>query len=414
MRFHRMWILLMVLLLFSPVGDCMARQLDRRKEAVRQEKKAPIARLHDSDFRSRPLTQSNLPTVAQPVSRNSGFSSNAEARSLDSKGQPGQLFGGAGEGESGGIVFSREVGAEFLPENMQPGESPTASRGGVTGHGVESDPPKNREQLQENGMAGEESREPGKVALTPNSASPSPAETVSTGSSWSPRDLTDRENLPSTVQMFISVASISLVPAILLMTTCFIRIVVVLGILRQAIGLQQLPPTQVTTALALMMTFLIMMPTWKEIKREAIDPYSAEGSTMSWDEAWTAGTTPIKRFMWQQVEAAENENDFWVFYDYLPEEEKSEEPESYREVPLQVILPAFMISELKVAFLIGIQLLLPFLVLDIVVASLSNTMGLVMLPPTVLSLPLKLLLFVMVDGWNLVVTMLLNSFAGPV
>lgn len=228
---------------------------------------------------------------------------------------------------------------------------------------------------------------------------------------WKFGNLTDRKSLPSTVRMLVSIASISLVPAILLMTTCFIRIVVVLGILRQAIGLQQLPPTQVTTALALMLTFLIMAPTWKKIKEEAIDPYSAEDSTMTWDEAWQAGVTPIKKFMWSQIREAENENDFWIFYDYLPDEEKSKEPESYADLPLKVILPAFMISELKVAFLIGIQILLPFLVLDIVVASFCNTMGLIMMPPTVVSLPLKLLLFVMVDGWNLIVGMLLNSFA---
>lgn len=237
------------------------------------------------------------------------------------------------------------------------------------------------------------------------------AKPASPSGSWSFQKLTDRKTLPSTVQMIISVAAISLVPAILLMTTCFIRIVVVLGILRQAIGLQQLPPAQVTTALALMMTFLIMAPTWKEVKQTAIDPYSAEGSEMSWDEAWEAGTAPVKKFMWGQILRAENEEDFWVFYDYLPTEEKAKAPQSHAEVPLKVLLPAFMISELKVAFLIGIQVLLPFLILDIVVASLCNTMGLIMLPPAVVSLPLKLLLFVMVDGWNLVVAMLLNSFS---
>ena len=239
----------------------------------------------------------------------------------------------------------------------------------------------------------------------------SSSESVVPESQWSFQKLTDRKTLPSTIQMFVSVAAISLVPAILLMTTCFIRIVVVLGILRQAIGLQQLPPTQVTTALALMMTFLIMAPTWKQVKTDAVDPYTAEDSTMTWDEAWQAGVAPVKKFMWNQIRRAENEKDFWVFYDYLPEEERSKEPESIDEIPLRVLLPAFMISELKVAFLIGLQVLLPFLILDIVVASLCNTMGLIMLPPAVVSLPLKLLLFVMVDGWNLVVAMLLNSFS---
>lgn len=227
---------------------------------------------------------------------------------------------------------------------------------------------------------------------------------------WDLGGLTDRKSIGSRIQMILSVATISLVPAILLMTTCFIRIVVVLGILRQAIGLQQLPPTQVTTALALMMTFLIMTPTWKQVKNDAIDPYTAENSTMTWDEAWSAGVNPIKKFMWNQVRAAENEEDFWLFWDHLDDQQKSTEPESFEDIPLQVMMPAFMISELKVAFLIGAQLFLPFLILDIVVASFSNTMGLMMLPPTVVSLPLKLILFVMVDGWNLVVGLLLNSF----
>lgn len=123
------------------------------------------------------------------------------------------------------------------------------------------------------------------------------------------------------------------------------------------------------------------------------------------------GVTPVKKFMWRQIKAAENDDDFWLFYDYLPEDEKSSQPESFNEIPLKVMMPAFMISELKVAFLIGAQIFLPFLILDIVVASFSNTMGLIMLPPTVASLPLKLILFVMVDGWNLVVGVLLNSFA---
>ena len=121
-------------------------------------------------------------------------------------------------------------------------------------------------------------------SLETGSTEDTPGDTV-----WDFKQLTDRKNLPSTIQMIISFASISLVPAILLMTTCFIRIVVVLGILRQAIGLQQLPPTQVTTALAILMTFLIMTPTWKQVKENAIDPYSAEGSEMTWEEAWHEG-----------------------------------------------------------------------------------------------------------------------------
>ncbi len=267
------------------------------------------------------------------------------------------------------------------------------------------------EQTQSENSSGNLNSEGAAETANDDSLESGATDDASENTVWNYKQLTDRKNLPSTIQMIISFASISLVPAILLMTTCFIRIVVVLGILRQAIGLQQLPPTQVTTALAILMTFLIMTPTWKQVKENAIDPYSAEGSEMTWEEAWREGVTPVKKFMWRQIKAAENDDDFWLFYDYLPEDEKSSQPESFEEIPLKVMMPAFMISELKVAFLIGAQIFLPFLILDIVVASFSNTMGLIMLPPTVASLPLKLILFVMVDGWNLVVGVLLNSFA---
>ena len=225
-----------------------------------------------------------------------------------------------------------------------------------------------------------------------------------------PQAWTSREGLTSTLQVMLLLTVLSLAPAILLMTTCFVRIIVVLGLLRQALGTQQLPPSQVITSMAMFMTILVMSPAWKQVYNDAIAPYSAPGSQMSLEEAWDAGVRPIRQFMSRQIETAGNTDDIWLFYDYLPAE-SSALPESYDAVPLQVLLPAFMLSELKTSFLIGFQIYLPFLILDVVIASVTISMGMMMLPPAMISLPFKLLLFVLLDGWRLVVSMLLQSFA---
>ena len=220
---------------------------------------------------------------------------------------------------------------------------------------------------------------------------------------------TSHQGLAASLQILLLLTVLSLAPAILLMTTCFVRIVVVLGLLRQAIGLQQAPPSQVITSVALFLTLLIMMPVWTEVYQEAIAPYVAPQSQMSLEEAWQAGVRPIRRFMSQQIEVARNSDDVWMFYAYLPPETPA--PKTYEDVPLRVLLPAFMLSELKTAFMIGFQIYLPFLILDIVVSSITISMGMLMLPPVMISLPFKLMLFVLVDGWRLVVEMLLASFA---
>ena len=245
------------------------------------------------------------------------------------------------------------------------------------------------------------------------------------------KSVTSREGASTTIQAALLFGALSLAPAILLMTTCYIRIVVVLGLLKQAFGAQQLPPTQILTALSLFITILIMAPIWNKVKTDAIDPYIAEESTMTWDEAWTAGVRPVKDFMCRQIDQAGNTDAVAMFYKYAPagvhpnqpvspgqitadiaQVSYVEMPNSWSEVPLNVVLPAFVLSELKVAFLLGFQIYLPFLVLDLVVSSMTVSMGMLMLPPTMVSFPLKLILFVMVDGWNLVVGMLLQSF-GP-
>ena len=220
-----------------------------------------------------------------------------------------------------------------------------------------------------------------------------------------PSSWTSPEELSSTLQVMLMLAVLSLAPAALLMTTCFVRIVVVLSLLRQALGAQNLPPTQVVTTLALFLALLIMTPVWKQVHDEAIVPYTQH--EIGLDEAWRAGAAPIRRFMSMQIERTQNTEDVWLFLSYVPNQPT---PASYDDVPLQALLPAFMLSELKTAFLIGFQIFLPFVILDLVVASVTVSMGMLMVPPALISLPLKLLLFVLVDGWHLVVGMLMESF----
>ena len=223
--------------------------------------------------------------------------------------------------------------------------------------------------------------------------------------------LTSRESIGPSIKIGVMLGILSLAPAIILMTTCYVRLIVVLTLLRQAFGAQQLPPTQVLTALSVFITLLVMAPVWNEIKTEAIDPYTQSENGISWDEAVDRGSVPIKRFMSKQIRLAKNEKSVALFYEHLPDNSHSM-PSDLEDVPLNVLLPAFLISELKVAFLLGFQIFLPFLILDLVVSSVTVSMGMMMLPPTMVSFPLKLILFVMVDGWNLVIGMLLQSF-GP-
>ncbi|HCK41930.1 MAG TPA: flagellar biosynthetic protein FliP, partial [Planctomycetaceae bacterium] len=227
------------------------------------------------------------------------------------------------------------------------------------------------------------------------------------------------EGLSSTIQVMLMLTVVSLAPAILLMTTSFVRILVVMGLLRQALGTQQLPPSQVITSISLFMTILLMTPVWTQVYDEGIKPYTEK--QIGIEEAWQNGTLPMRKFMAAQIDRTENQDDVYLFLKYMPEEidpETGELPDyvyygatsAEKDVPLQALLPAYMLSELKTAFLIGFQIYLPFVILDIVVASVTISMGMLMLPPVLISLPFKLLLFVLLDGWKLVVEMLLNSF----
>lgn len=228
---------------------------------------------------------------------------------------------------------------------------------------------------------------------------------VPEGLAGGPQAWTSPEGLSSTIQVMLLLTVLSLAPAILLMTTCFIRIVVVLGLLRQAVGTQQLPPSQVITALSLFLTLLVMAPVWKQVYDKAIVPYTQK--EIGLEQAWTEGVAPIRRFMALQIARTNNDADVHLFLSYLPDAPTCE---TYDDVPLTALVPAFMLSELKTAFLIGFQIYLPFLILDMVIAAVMVSMGMLMLPPVLISLPFKLLLFVLVDGWHLVVGMLLESF----
>ena len=223
-----------------------------------------------------------------------------------------------------------------------------------------------------------------------------------------PEAWTSPEGLSSSLQVLLLLTVLSLAPAVLLMTTCYVRIIIVLGLLRQAIGLQSLPPSQVMTSIALFMTLFVMSPVWSRVYSDAIKPYTDPEVSMTMEEAYEAGSIPIREFMARQIDVAGNHDDVHLFYQYMDPDAPL--PSSFEDVPLRVLLPAYILSELKTAFLMGFQIYLPFLIVDLVVASVTISMGMLMLPPQVISLPFKLLLFVLVDGWRLVVQMLMDSF----
>ncbi len=208
------------------------------------------------------------------------------------------------------------------------------------------------------------------------------------------------ENLSTTLTLVFLITAISLAPAFLVMTTSFTRIIVVLSFLRQALATQQTPPNQVLVGLALFLTLFIMMPTYERVNREAIQPYIRE--EISQREAFERALIPIREFMFKQVRTQELK--------MMMEISGRGRPNTPDDVPTHVLIPAFVLSELKTAFMIGFLLFIPFLIIDMVVASTLMAMGMMMLPPIFVSLPFKLILFVLVDGWDLVVGNLVRSF----
>ena len=214
---------------------------------------------------------------------------------------------------------------------------------------------------------------------------------------------------PATVNLLILLTVLSLAPAILILCTSFVRIVVVLALLRQAIGTQSLPPSQVLTGLAVFMTVLIMAPTFTEINQAALEPLAA--GQIDQAGAWDQARRPLRDFMFNQIDRCGNWGDVYMILNYRGVDTSRPESLRRKDVDMLTLVPAYILSELKTAFLIGFRIYLPFLVIDLVVASGLVSMGMLMLPPVLISLPFKLLLFVLVDGWRLVVGNLLDSFA---
>lgn len=208
------------------------------------------------------------------------------------------------------------------------------------------------------------------------------------------------EEMVFSVQLLLLFTVLALAPTLLVMMTPFTRIVIVLGFLRQALGTQQSPPNQVLVGMALFMTLFVTMPVFKEANQQALQPFLHKQITQ--EQAFERGLKPFRRFMLRQV----RQPDLELYLNMS----KSARPATPEDVPTHVLIPAFITSELKTAFIIGFLVYIPFLIIDMVVASTLMSMGMMMLPPTVISLPFKLVLFVLIDGWNILSQALMGSF----
>ena len=202
------------------------------------------------------------------------------------------------------------------------------------------------------------------------------------------------------LQIFLLMTILSLAPAILIMLTSFTRVVIVLSLLRRALGTMQMPPNQVIIGLALFLTFFIMTPVWQQVNQAALQPYLED--KIDQQQALQKAAEPLRGFMFKQT----REKDLALFVDIA----KIERPKDVNDIPISVLIPSFIISEVKTAFQIGLLLYVPFLIIDMVVASVLLSMGMMMLPPIMISLPFKLMLFVLADGWNLLIGSLVRSF----
>ena len=217
---------------------------------------------------------------------------------------------------------------------------------------------------------------------------------LTVGGSGAPEDLTKG------LQILIVLTILTLAPSILILMTSFTRIVIVLALVRQAIGTPSLPPNQIIIGLSVILTFFVMAPTFETIHQTALEPYSK--GEMAQDEAFKKGMEPLRAFMFKQT----NEKDLALFVKMS----KIKQPDVLADVPTYVLIPSFIISELKRAFQIGFIVFLPFLIIDVVVASILISMGMLFLPPVTVSLPFKIVLFVLVDGWHLITKALVSGF----
>jgi flagellar biosynthesis protein FliP len=232
------------------------------------------------------------------------------------------------------------------------------------------------------------------AAFSPVVAQTLPKVTVSLGSADKPADVA------VTLQIVFLITILALAPSILIMMTSFVRIIIVMSFLRRAIGTQTMPPDQILVGLSLFLTLFIMMPVFKQVNDSALQPYLAK--EIQWKKALDNASEPIRNFMLRQV----NEKDVALFVRMA----KIPPPKNIDDLPFHVVLSAFITSELKTAFIIGFILYIPFLVIDMIVASVLMSMGMMMLPPVMISMPFKIILFVLVDGWNLIVRQLVVSF----
>ena len=212
----------------------------------------------------------------------------------------------------------------------------------------------------------------------------------------------DGSDLASVLQILLVLTVIALAPSILIMLTSFTRIIIVMHFTRSALGTQSAPPNQVLIGLSLFLTFFIMAPTFKTVYDDAIKPLS--NNEISAEEAYDVGIEPLRKFMFEQT----NAKDIRMFIDIAKIDTST--LEDYDDIPTYILIPSFIVSELRIAFIIGFLIYIPFIIIDMVVASALMSMGMMMLPPTTISLPFKILLFVMADGWNLVIGNLVKTF----
>ncbi len=218
--------------------------------------------------------------------------------------------------------------------------------------------------------------------------------------------------LSTSLNIIILLTVLGLAPSILILCTCFTRIVIVLGLLRQALGTQGLPPSQVIIGLSLFLTLAVMSPTLERMYEDGIRPY-ANGEQTDYRIAWDKTKQPLREFMFAQIETTGNWSGVYMMLNYRGIDTSDPSALTYDDVDMLSLIPAYILSELKAAFLMGFRIYLPFLIIDMVIASMLISMGMLMLPPVLISLPFKLLLFVLVDGWQLIVGSLMGSFSQP-
>ena len=218
--------------------------------------------------------------------------------------------------------------------------------------------------------------------------------------------------LSSSLNILLLLTVLTLAPAIFILCTCFTRVLIVLAMMRQAMGTQSLPPSQIITGLALFITFIIMTPTFQRMYDEGIQPY-ANGEVTDYNVTWQRTKQPLRDFMFAQLETTGNWGGVYMILEYRGVDTSDPAQLTRADVDMITLIPAYILGELKMAFLMGFRIYLPFLVIDMVIASMLISMGMLMLPPVLISLPFKVLLFVLVDGWQLVVGSVLTSVAQP-